>query len=57
MKICDGHVIGKQPMNGFKKTTPQRARQPLGAVHSHVFGLFDVPSFDDNKYFLTFLMN
>ncbi|RDX93043.1 hypothetical protein CR513_24745, partial [Mucuna pruriens] len=43
-KNCEGCLIGKQPRKAFKTKAPQRAKQPLGIVHSDVCGPFDTPS-------------
>jgi len=54
-KTCEGCLIGKQPRKAFKTKAPQRAKQPLGIVHSDVCGSFDTPSLGGNRYFLTFV--
>ncbi|RDX98789.1 hypothetical protein CR513_18237, partial [Mucuna pruriens] len=54
-KNYEGCLIGKQPRKAFKTKAPQRAKQPLGIVHSDVCGPFDTPSLGGNRYFLTFV--
>ncbi|RDX93140.1 hypothetical protein CR513_24641, partial [Mucuna pruriens] len=48
-KNCEGCLIGKQPRKAFKTKAPQRAKQPLGIVHSDVCGPFDTPSLGGNR--------
>ena len=33
-KVCEGCLVSKQPRKAFKSYAPQRAKQPLGVVHS-----------------------
>jgi len=53
LNVCVNCIKGKQTKHTKKKAT--RSTQLLEIIHTDICGLFDVNSFNKEKYFITFI--
>ena len=54
LDICLDCIKGKQTKQ-ISKNSITRSNELLGSIHSDIFGPFGVPSWGDEKYYITFI--